>query len=156
MRPRAELGGVVGALADHRQRGIDVNQAKRPRHEQARAQEPLVHRQQRPHGGDLPEQLLATRAVPPEQTGVASGMNTNIRTIGGSVGSAVMSSIVTAQVFANGLPHERGYTVGFLVLAGTMVLAAIAGLTIPSVSGSRNEERLLKDPVDRGLAIMGA
>ena len=99
---------------------------------------------------------LIVAAVPPEQTGVASGMNTNIRTIGGSIGSAVMASIVTAHVFPNGLPHEKGYTVGFLVLAGTMLLASAAGLTIPSVSGRRNEERLLKEPVDRELAIMGA
>lgn len=99
---------------------------------------------------------LIVAAVPPEQTGVASGMNANIRTIGGSIGSAVMASIVTASLFADGLPHERGYTIGFLVLASTMVLAALAGLTIPTVSGRRNEERLLKDPVDRELAIMGA
>ncbi|GAA3520816.1 MFS transporter [Aeromicrobium panaciterrae] len=99
---------------------------------------------------------LIVAAVPPEQTGVASGMNTNIRTIGGSIGSAVMASIVTAHVFTNGLPHEKGYTIGFLVLAGTMLLAAVAGLTIPTVSGRRNEERLLKEPVDRELAIMSA
>ena len=37
------------------------------------------------------------RGVPPEQTGVASGMNANIRTIGGSIGAAVMSSIVTVD-----------------------------------------------------------
>ena len=36
----------------------------------------------------------------PEQTGVASGMNANIRTIGGSIGAAVMSSIVTAGASA--------------------------------------------------------
>ena len=37
-------------------------------------------------------------AVPPDQTGVASGMNANIRTIGGSVGSAVMAGVVTARL----------------------------------------------------------
>lgn len=99
---------------------------------------------------------LIVAAVPPEQTGVASGMNANIRTIGGAIGSAVMASIVTAHLFADGLPHESGYTIGFLVLAGMMVVSALAGLTIPTVSGRRNEERLLKEPVDRELAIMGA
>lgn len=99
---------------------------------------------------------LIVAAVPPEQTGVASGMNANIRTIGGSIGSAVMATIVTAAVFPSGLPHESGYTIGFLVLAVTMLLAALAGLTIPTVSGRRTEERLVKDPVDRELAIMGA
>ena len=41
-------------------------------------------------------------AVPREQTGVASGMNANIRTIGGSIGAAVMSSIVTSHPEAVG------------------------------------------------------
>ena len=45
---------------------------------------------------------LVVAAVPPEQTGVASGMNANIRTIGGSIGAAVMSSIVTSGVRAGG------------------------------------------------------
>ena len=43
---------------------------------------------------------LIVAAVPPEQTGVASGMNANIRTVGGSIGAAVMATIVTASVFA--------------------------------------------------------
>ncbi len=41
---------------------------------------------------------LIVAAVPPEQTGVASGMNANIRTIGGSIGSALMASIVTSHI----------------------------------------------------------
>jgi EmrB/QacA subfamily drug resistance transporter len=56
---------------------------------------------------------LVVQAVPPEQTGVASGMNANIRTIGGSIGAAVMSSIVTAGAAHGGLPKESGYTHGF-------------------------------------------
>jgi len=70
-------------------------------------------------------------AVPAEQTGVASGMNANIRTIGGSIGSAMMASIVTARLQPSGLPQESGYVVGFTVLAGGLVLAAVAGLGIP-------------------------
>jgi predicted MFS family arabinose efflux permease len=46
---------------------------------------------------------LVVQGVPPEQTGVASGMNANIRTIGGSIGAAVMSSIVTSTATAGGL-----------------------------------------------------
>ena len=51
---------------------------------------------------------LVVAAVPPSQTGVASGMNANIRTIGGSIGSAVMASIVTSQLQPSGLPKESG------------------------------------------------
>jgi hypothetical protein len=35
-------------------------------------------------------------------------MNANIRWIGGSIGGAVMASIVTTADFRTGLPHESG------------------------------------------------
>jgi EmrB/QacA subfamily drug resistance transporter len=77
-------------------------------------------------------------AVPSTQTGVASGMNANIRTIGGAVGAAVMASIVTAKVLPDGLPQESGYTAGFAMLALSMVLAAAAGLLIPELHTVRD------------------
>jgi predicted MFS family arabinose efflux permease len=61
---------------------------------------------------------LIVMAVPASQTGVASGMNANIRTIGGSIGSAAMASIVTARLASSGLPPESGYTTGFTVMTG--------------------------------------
>ncbi|GAB7003265.1 hypothetical protein JCM18899A_07360 [Nocardioides sp. AN3] len=70
--------------------------------------------------------------MPPEQTGVASGMNTNIHTIGGSAGSAVTATIVTAAAASDGLPREAGYTVGFAVLMAVMALCAAAALRIPT------------------------
>jgi EmrB/QacA subfamily drug resistance transporter len=74
---------------------------------------------------------LIVAAVPVEQTGVASGMNANIRTIGGSIGSALMASIVTARLQGDGLPKESGYVIGFAVLAFVLVAAAFAGARIP-------------------------
>jgi predicted MFS family arabinose efflux permease len=71
-------------------------------------------------------------AVPADQTGVATGMNANIRTIGGSIGAAVMASIVTAKLEPSGLPVESGYTTGFGIMAGVLVVAALAGALIPS------------------------
>ena len=76
---------------------------------------------------------LIVAAVPPEQTGVASGMNANIRTIGGSVGSALMASVVTAHLGPSGLPQEAGYVNGFLLLTATLGLAALAAILIPAV-----------------------
>ena len=75
---------------------------------------------------------LIVESVSAAQTGVASGMNANIRTIGGSIGAAVMSSIVTAKVSAQGLPAESGYTHGFTFLLVIAVLAAAAAVVIPS------------------------
>jgi EmrB/QacA subfamily drug resistance transporter len=76
---------------------------------------------------------LIVAAVPHEQTGVASGMNANIRTIGGSIGSALMAGVVTAHMGPNGLPREAGYVNGFLLLTGALVLAALAAILIPAV-----------------------
>ncbi len=75
---------------------------------------------------------VVVAAVPPEQTGVASGMNANIRTIGGSIGAAVMAGIITAHHGVGGFPAERGYTIGFVVLGVVMALASLAALRIPA------------------------
>jgi EmrB/QacA subfamily drug resistance transporter len=80
---------------------------------------------------------LVVQAVPPEQTGVASGMNTNIRTIGGAIGAAIMSSIVTSGVKSGSLPHESGYTHGFGVLAIAAIGAAVAAFFVPTISKLR-------------------
>jgi EmrB/QacA subfamily drug resistance transporter len=83
---------------------------------------------------------LIVDAVPASQTGVASGMNANVRTIGGSIGSALMASIVTARLLPSGLPREAGYTGGFAAMTAALLLAGAAGLLIPvgrRVSASR-------------------
>ncbi|WP_375001234.1 MFS transporter [Aeromicrobium sp. CTD01-1L150] len=87
-------------------------------------------------GGGLVFSSLANvviASVPAHQTGVASGMNANIRTIGGSIGTAVMAGIVTSHLGPAGLPLEAGYTVGFLVLAGAMLVAVAAATRIPEI-----------------------
>jgi EmrB/QacA subfamily drug resistance transporter len=77
---------------------------------------------------------LIVQAVPPAQTGVASGMNANIRTIGGALGAAVMSTIVTSGLQADGYPKSTSYAVGFAFLGGATVLAVIAALFIPTAT----------------------
>jgi EmrB/QacA subfamily drug resistance transporter len=76
---------------------------------------------------------LVVDAVPQSQTGVASGMNTNIRTVGGAIGSAVLATVVTSGAQPSGLPVEAGYTHGFGVLAATSALAALVAVFIPVV-----------------------
>ena len=75
---------------------------------------------------------LVVQGVPPEQTGVASGMNANIRTIGGSIGAAVMSSIVTSTTGIGGLPRESGYARGFGLLTIATLAAAVSAMLVPS------------------------
>jgi dipeptide/tripeptide permease len=94
---------------------------------------------------------LVVAAVPFSQTGVASGMNVNIRTIGGSIGAAVMASIVTSQLGPSGLPKESGYTTGFTLMAAGLVLAALASLLIPSTLDRR---RMAGEPEHAEMAIV--
>jgi EmrB/QacA subfamily drug resistance transporter len=76
---------------------------------------------------------LVVEAVPQSQTGVASGMNANIRTVGGALGSAVVASIVTSHLQSDGLPVEAGYTHGFALLVVTSTLAALVAVMVPVV-----------------------
>lgn len=76
---------------------------------------------------------LIVDAVPQSQTGVASGMNANIRTVGGALGSAIVASVVTSGARADGLPVEAGYTNGFLVLTASAVLATLVAIAVPVV-----------------------
>jgi len=96
---------------------------------------------------------LVVHSVPAAQTGVASGMNANIRTIGGSVGSAVMASIVTAKLQPSGLPREVGYTVGFAVLTGAMLVAALVALLVPP--GEADETEVVLRHPELGLVAAG-
>jgi EmrB/QacA subfamily drug resistance transporter len=75
---------------------------------------------------------LVVQSVPPSQTGVASGMNANIRTIGASIGTAVVGSIVTSHVQPGGLPAEAGYTMAFVLLAAVGVAAFGVALIVPA------------------------
>ncbi|MBX7548294.1 MFS transporter [Streptomyces sp. tea 10] len=75
---------------------------------------------------------LVVGSVPPEQTGAATGMNANIRTIGGSIGAALTSVLVTGRLQPSGLPYASGYTHGWTLLALLCLAAAGAALLVPA------------------------
>jgi MFS family permease len=75
---------------------------------------------------------LVVEAVPPTQTGVATGMNANVRTIGGAIGSQVVASIIAGTVVAATLPKESGYELSFIVLGVALALAGVAALFVPA------------------------
>ncbi|MBM7791383.1 EmrB/QacA subfamily drug resistance transporter [Tenggerimyces flavus] len=76
---------------------------------------------------------LIVTAVDPRQTGEATGINTIMRTIGGSLGTQSAAAVVAA------MPGENGYTAAFAMSAVAMVVATIAALAYP---------RLLVDVAD--------
>jgi MFS family permease len=90
---------------------------------------------------------LVVEAVPPDQTGVASGTNANIRTVGGAIGLAVAASVLGAHTSGNAVyPAGRGYTLSFVAVAVATGLAALAvGLVprTPRASASRMGRALL-------------
>ncbi|MGN6325015.1 MFS transporter [Pseudolysinimonas sp.] len=76
---------------------------------------------------------VVVQSVPPTQTGVASGMNTNLRTIGSSIGVTVMTAVVAGTIGPSGIPTEAGYTAGFLAVAAIgagAVLAAVVAILL--------------------------
>ncbi|MGN6816811.1 MAG: MFS transporter [Solirubrobacterales bacterium] len=74
---------------------------------------------------------LIIEAVPPEQTAVATGMNTVMRTLGGSVGGQLGASLIAGTVTAAGLPTDHGFTLAFTLAAVACLLAAFASFAVP-------------------------
>ncbi len=81
---------------------------------------------------------LVVDAVPPTVTGVATGMNANIRTIGGAIGSQLIASILTAGVLASGYSSEGSFVAAITVLSGSFLLAAVAALVVPGSRAARS------------------
>src|SRR5699024_1575880 len=89
---------------------------------------------------------LVVAAVPPEQTGVASGMNANIRNIGGAIGTAAVTSVVTSTANAEGIPSESGYLAGLALMIAMLALMTIAAMLIPGASSRRLDQDLARTP----------
>ena len=75
--------------------------------------------------------------MPRDQTGVATGMNTIVRTIGGAIGAQVAVSILAGHTLADGYPSEHGYTITFAICFLVMVGAVLASLLVPGRSARR-------------------
>jgi EmrB/QacA subfamily drug resistance transporter len=73
------------------------------------------------------------------QTGEAISANTVIRTVGSSIGTAVIAALISSNVTAQGAPTDAAFTIGFWVSAGVGVLAILAALVAPSVRARRRE-----------------
>ncbi|MFG2767603.1 MFS transporter [Streptomyces rubiginosohelvolus] len=71
-------------------------------------------------------------AVRPDQTGIANGVNANVRTVGGAVGAALMGGVLSANLGEAGLPTEDGYIYGFAILGLAALGSVFAALRVPS------------------------
>jgi MFS family permease len=82
----------------------------------------------------LPTVVMA--AVPPAQTGAATGLNANVRLIGGAIGGQLLAAVSVGFGAGALLPTEHGYTWAFAVLAGFATFGALAGLLVPTDLGA--------------------
>ncbi len=78
---------------------------------------------------------LIVQAVPSHQTGVASGVNTVMRTLGGALGGQLSATFIAENVSGN-LPTVTGFTESFWMATGFLVLCFGAGLLVPKALGA--------------------
>jgi MFS family permease len=96
---------------------------------------------------------LIVQSVSNHQTGVASGMNTVMRTLGGALGGQLSATFIAAHT-AKGEPAVTGFTLTFLMATGFLVVCLFAGLLVPRVG--RAEPAAVELDDDRVLAGVGA
>jgi EmrB/QacA subfamily drug resistance transporter len=85
----------------------------------------------------------------PGETGVASGMNTIMRTIGAALGSQVAAAIITTHTLAGtDIPLERGFTIAFAVSAAAALLAFLPTLLLGRPRRPRPARGPVPEPVE--------
>ena len=83
---------------------------------------------------------LIVQAVPSHQTGVASGMNTVMRTLGGALGGQLSATFI-ANNTAHGLPTVTGFTDTFAMATAFLIACLVAGALVPSSLGRGTRTR---------------
>jgi EmrB/QacA subfamily drug resistance transporter len=73
---------------------------------------------------------LIVGAVPPHQTGIASGMNTVMRLLGGALGGQLSATFIAGHL-AHGLPAVTGFSETFAVSAAFLAVCTAASLLVP-------------------------
>jgi EmrB/QacA subfamily drug resistance transporter len=76
---------------------------------------------------------LVVASVPPQDVGVATGINTIMRTMGGAFGAALVTALLTAETIpGTRVPTEGAYTEAFTISALGALLALGAAVAIPA------------------------
>ncbi len=92
---------------------------------------------------------LIIQAVSNQQTGVASGMNTVMRTLGGALGGQLSATFIAGHT-AHGQPTVTGFTETFFMATGFLLVCLIAGAFVPRVP------RTPEPASDRTIAVPAA
>ena len=94
---------------------------------------------------------ILVRAVSQDQVGVTAGMNINIRTIGGAVGTQIVASVIASGT-VGGYGSEAAYVASFIVVGIVCLLAIVVSVTVPHdrpVSSPSNVSE-----IDRGAHVV--
>jgi EmrB/QacA subfamily drug resistance transporter len=75
---------------------------------------------------------IVVESVPSNEVGVATGINTIMRTLGGALGAQLVATLLTSETIGNSAtPAEAAYTNAFIAAAVAAALATAAALAIP-------------------------
>jgi EmrB/QacA subfamily drug resistance transporter len=75
---------------------------------------------------------IVVESVPREEVGVATGINTIMRTLGGALGAQLVATLLTSETIGrSAIPAEAAYTDAFIAAAVAAALATVAALAIP-------------------------
>jgi MFS family permease len=83
---------------------------------------------------------IVVQAVDEHQTGVASGMNTVMRTVGGALGGQLVATFLADHV-RGGFPTITGFTDGFVLSTCFLAVCTLAALLVPGRGSRRYVER---------------
>jgi EmrB/QacA subfamily drug resistance transporter len=89
---------------------------------------------------------LVVENVPQDATGVASGINAIVRSIGGAVGAQVAAALLTASAGAGGVPAESGFEGAFLMSAIGGLIALAATMLVPRTRPRDARESVRPEP----------
>jgi MFS family permease len=92
---------------------------------------------------------LVIESVPAEQTGIATGTNILMRTLGGTIGTQLAATMLSATLSRDGLTTQRGFVIAFAVGAAMLALATVAALAAPR--GRRRAGRSIPHAVPRAI-----
>lgn len=97
---------------------------------------------------------LIVEAVSPEQTGVATGMNTVTRTLGGALGGQISATFIAAHV-VHGTPQTTGFSQSFVMCTAFLVVALLASLIVPGRRGiaAAHAETAIAAASERGAQL---
>jgi hypothetical protein len=80
---------------------------------------------------------LIVQNVRQQQTGVATGMNSVTRTLGGAFGGQLAATLLASNLGAAGIPTSSGFTLSFLMCL--IALAAALGFAVAVPRRSAND-----------------